>query len=117
MISSNRTSRSEFWRQLLEEHRQCGLSVKAFCAGKNVSVPSFYQWKHKLQSASAAPIRNPIVPVKLVTVEQTSSVSVCSVQIFTPSGFSVRVDSGMSREALTKLLRAVEDSVQRGELC
>ena len=117
MISSNRTSRSEFWRQLLEEHRQCGLSVKAFCAGKNVSVPSFYQWKHKLQSASAASIRNSIVPVKLVSVEQTSPVPVCSVQIFTPSGFSVRVDSAMSREALTGLLSAIEASVQRGELC
>ena len=37
------------WRGRFERFRRGGLSVARFCALERVSVPSFYQWRKKLQ--------------------------------------------------------------------
>lgn len=42
------------WRARFERFQRAGKSVAWFCRGEGVSVPSFYQWRKKLASASAS---------------------------------------------------------------
>src|ERR1700759_4886117 len=40
--------RLEDWRQLISEHKQCGLTVKAFCQKHGVSEALFYTWRKRV---------------------------------------------------------------------
>jgi hypothetical protein len=36
------------WQQFLSEQPQSGLTVKEYCASKNITVSGFYLWRKKL---------------------------------------------------------------------
>lgn len=116
MANSRGSAKAEYWQQMLSDHRQSGMTVKAFCAEKKISCPSFYQWKQRLQSKPVDPANNSIVPVKLIPMQSCTAASNRFVQILTPGGFSIRVDSSMRAEDLAELLRAIESS-PRGDAC
>ena len=40
----------EFWRFVLESHRQSGLNVSQFCRREGISTSSFYNWQKRLRS-------------------------------------------------------------------
>lgn len=113
-MSSVVSSRAEYWRGLLEEFSQSGLTVQAFCTAKGVSVPSYYQWKRKLRGPEVESSQA-IVPVRLIA--SPARIVASHVQIVTPSGFVLRVDASVSPESLTQLLRCLESSIERGETC
>jgi transposase-like protein len=117
MANTNRSARAEFWQQVLNEYRESGATVISFCASKGVSVASFYQWKQKLQPKSIDPAKNSIVSVKLIPVQSRAANASRVVQIFTPSGYSIRVDSAMALHDLSGILQAIESSASRGDAC
>ena len=49
-----RRSRSD-WQQLIDEQARSGLSQRAFCAARALSVKSFQHWKRQLAATAAAP--------------------------------------------------------------
>jgi hypothetical protein len=55
--SSKRSSRVEFWQDVLKQFLDSKLSVIDFCSQKGLSVPSFYQWKRKLLPPAKSPSR------------------------------------------------------------
>ena len=114
MESSKRSSRADFWRDALQQFVDSKLSVIDFCSQKGVSVPSFYQWKRKLQSADKAPPVSAMVPVRSVPANPKPVPQ--PIQIMTPSGFAIRVDSAMPSTELTQLIAAIE-AASRGESC
>jgi Transposase len=111
--SSKRSSRAEFWKQVLQQFAESKLSVAEFCSQKGLSVQSFYQWKRKLLPADRSPL-NAVVPVHIVPSSPASSP--LPIQIMTPSGFTIRVDSSMPSSQLTQLIAAIE-AASRGESC
>jgi hypothetical protein len=54
MARSERSVEKEaFWRAKLDEQRQSGLNVRAFCRARSISEPSFYAWRRALQDRDA----------------------------------------------------------------
>ena len=49
-----RRSRSN-WQQLIDEQVRSGLSQRAFCAARALSVKSFQHWKRQLAATAASP--------------------------------------------------------------
>lgn len=47
-IPSGRADKSEFWRQVVEGQSGSGLSIRAWCQQRGVSVAGFYGWRRKL---------------------------------------------------------------------
>jgi transposase len=113
MDRTDRSAKAEFWQQVLGEHSQSNLSAAAFCAQKDISVQSFYQWKRKLQPAPNLS-RQSLVPVRIVAAPKLATSQ--AIQLMTPSGFSVRFDSSVEPNQLAKILEAIE-STNRGESC
>ena len=118
----NRSAKAEYWQQLLNEQTASGLTACAFCIEKVLAVQSFYQWKRKLLQPSR-PKGNPVlvkpavqslVPVRIVA--SAPKPTSLPIQIVTPSGFSVRVDSSMSPSEIAHLVASIEVSL-RGESC
>ena len=48
MSSGAPARRREDWQQLISEHKQSGLTVKAFCQKQGVSEASFYSWRKRI---------------------------------------------------------------------
>lgn len=113
MHSSKRSSRAEFWQQALQQFTDSKLSVADFCSQNGLSVQSFYQWKRKLQP-SVRSSASAVVPVRIIP--DTPVPSPQMIQIMTPSGFAIRVDSSLPPTQLTRLIAAVE-AASRGEAC
>ena len=115
MESSKRSSRVEFWQDVLKQFVDSKLSVIDFCSQKGLSVPSFYQWKRKLLPPPAkTPPVSAMVPVRIIPSNPTPSPQ--PIQIMTPSGFTIRIDSSMHSTQLTQLIAAIEAG-SRGESC
>jgi len=47
------------WRQLLEQWRRSGLSVRAFCAARGLSEQSLYWWRRELAARDRRPAAAP----------------------------------------------------------
>ncbi|MFN9413887.1 MAG: IS66 family insertion sequence element accessory protein TnpA [Pirellula sp.] len=118
----NRSAKAGVWQLLLNEQAASGLTARAFCIQKGLAVQSFYQWKRKLLQP-IGPRDNPVlvkpsvqslVPVRIVA--SAPKPTSLPIQIVTPSGFSVRVDSSMSPSEIAHLVASIEVSV-RGESC
>ena len=85
------------WRDRLARFRGSGLTIREFCAMEHVSLPSFYQWRKRLDGKTTATKRTgpsgsapdnpgnrgPFVPVHLTTA--------ATVEIETPGGLRIRV--------------------------
>lgn len=114
MEQPRRSARAEFWQQILDEHSKSDLSVNAFCSQKSLSVQSFYQWKRRLRLRVADAPSPTLVPVRIVPAESHTLPQ--SIQLMTPSGFTLRFDASISTQQLAQVLEAIE-STKRGEQC
>ena len=114
MASSVRSAKAEFWQGVFDQFQQSGQTVQVFCAEKGLSVPSFYQWKRRLRDAQAA-VAPGMVRVKLIATPPRDGAG--PIQIVTPNGFVLRVDSSIPTEALAQLLRTIASSTERGGAC
>ena len=93
-------NKEEFWRALVEEQRQCGLSIRAFCRRKAVSEPSFYAWRKRLQDRDAESMAQAFSNQRLIPVDVIRPAEVDSMpgrdhvktrlEICTPGGFDVQ---------------------------
>jgi hypothetical protein len=104
----------EFWQDVLKQFLDSKLSVIDFCSQKGLSVPSFYQWKRKLLSPVKTPPLSAMVPVRIIPANPTPAPQ--PIQIMTPSGFTIRIDSTMHSTQLAQLIAAIEAG-SRGESC
>jgi hypothetical protein len=114
MSPSNQQSsiKERFWRTMVEQWRGSGLSVRAFCARRRLSQPSFYAWRRTLQERDAAQVR--FVPVRVVAEEKAgaaddSPVSANALELVLGSGRRLRVGPGFDAPTLTRLLALLEE--------
>lgn len=55
MLSPARTSRREFWRQMVQRQAASGLSIRRFCRRHDLREPTFYAWRARLSAEAATP--------------------------------------------------------------
>ena len=128
MARSKRSAEKEaFWRSMLEQQREGGLNIRAFCRQKGISEPSFHAWRTKLRKRDAT--RDPdaacgravagraagrLVPVEIVDSKAESSEAVCRggegnlpLEICTPGGFTLRFDHDATPDTISRLLDVI----------
>ena len=78
MSSEGSVRRREDWQGLISEHKQSGLTVKAFCQKHGVSEALFYSWRKRLigedqparfalvATNGVAPSAPPLAPLQVV---------------------------------------------------
>jgi transposase-like protein len=104
--------RRDHWLALVAEYAQSGLSVAEFCAAKDVSAPSFYQWKRKAEGRWPSTKAEPNVaketngkPPTFVPLRLAGSLEQVEVEL--PGGVFVRVPANES--TLRQVLQTVVD--------
>lgn len=82
------------WRGRFERFRRGGLSVARFCAVERVSVPSFYQWRKKLQH-SPTMVHSALVPSGASDIGRVSvAPSFAAVRLVGPASMTAQLRGG-----------------------
>lgn len=92
MNQQARTANRQAWVERLERFKQAEQTVAQFCVTEGISVPSFYQWRRKLEpkpegKRQAAP---KFLPVQLPSSPIEKPQAVLSLDL--PGGVSVRLE-------------------------
>ena len=122
-IPKRSAEKAEFWRMVLDEQQQSGLTAKAFCQQQGVSVPSFYAWRRRLQKMDEPTGGNgrlvPVTVVEALPPKQSTEMSSPrkAIQLMTPSGFCLQIDPAVSASEVTALLEAIEASRSGDRTC
>lgn len=89
---------------LIEEQRQSGLTIKAFCERKGIALHSFYYWNKKYQNKrKKRAIDNKSAFTRLQIQEETSSDRLFC-ELITPSGGKLRFYQSVSATYIQSLL-------------
>ena len=101
-MSKTREARRDFWRELIGQQQQSGLSVREFCRQDRTSEYSFYQWRKRLAQQ---------VPVKFALVEtgRDTSRDVCAMEVTLISGERLRIGSGVDATTLRLVLSILRE--------
>lgn len=96
-MSKTQQSRREFWRGLVAEQQQSGMSVRAICRQRGASEHSFYQWRKRLAEQ---------LPVKFALVDTHGSAesNVSRLELILVSGERLRIAPGVDAATLEAVL-------------
>ena len=101
-MPKTREARREFWRQLVAQQQQSGVSVRAFCQQHRTREHSFYQWRRRLAQQ---------LPVKFALVEtgHGARVHAEAVEVILTSGERLRIRSGVDAATLRIVLNILRE--------
>jgi hypothetical protein len=105
---AGRSSREEFWRELLRERGSSGQSIRVFCAAHRVSEPSFYAWRRRLgcRPAASDPGADGAVPT-LLPVRLTHAPR-SRIEVVLTGGTRIRLVGPVDGAALAEVLAAMQ---------
>lgn len=107
------------WRGVLEEQRQSGESVRAFCRERGLKEASFYRWRQVIgrrdaevtQAEASTSMLAPVVVVKERSHSNSSHFErSVAIEILLRGGATVRVPCGSTSEQLGMVLDVLERS-------
>lgn len=100
-MSKTQESRREFWRRLVAEQQQSGLSVRAICRQRGASH-SFYQWRKRL--AAQLPMKFALVQADGGTPRKAERIEVVLV-----TGDWLRIAPGFDAATLRAVLGVLRE--------
>ena len=92
------------WRRWIGEWQASGLSVRAFCQRRGLTVASFYAWRRALQRRAAE--KATFVPVQVLPDAVQTQTS--ALEVVLADGRAVRVAPGFDAATLRQLLAVLE---------
>ncbi len=111
-------SKERVWREAIADHQRSGVSVRAFCRGRQLNESSFYYWRKEIRDREAGsksgvpPVLAPVVLVDEPPGESTPQSSVtwpsAVIEIVLGDGTTVRVPLGSTREQLAVVFAVLE---------
>ena len=102
-------SAREKWSRIIQEQRESGQTVAAFCAERGIGVSSFYPWKRRLSgSGDAAGVPASGAPAFVEATVRGVSGERGGVSVELPHGRRVAVARGFDRRLLLEVIEALE---------
>ena len=100
-MSRAQQERREFWRQLVAQQEQNGVTVRAFCRQHRVSEYSFYQWRKRLAQQ---------LPVKFALVDTNRSLpAAAGVEVILITSERLRIAAGADAATLRLALSVLRE--------
>jgi hypothetical protein len=94
--------RCEYWRALIGEQEQSGLSVARFCKERGISEQSFYVWRKRLRRED--PVRFALVETGLRPQQPEATPAL---ELIFPGGEQLRIGAGVNADALRAVLEVL----------
>jgi transposase-like protein len=101
-MSRTQEERRQFWRKLIGQQEQSGLSVRAFSKQHGTSEHSFYQWRKRLAER---------LPMKFALLEtnRAAPTAVAAGEVILASGERLRIAPGIDASTLRQVLSVLRE--------
>ncbi len=101
-MSRSQEERHQWWRHLIAQQEQSGLSIRAFCREHRTSEHSFYQWRKRLAAQ---------LPVKfaLVDTSRSAPAKAAAVELVVATGERLRIEPGTDAAVLRVVLGVLRE--------
>jgi hypothetical protein len=125
------SSKERLWRRMVRQWRRSGLSIRCFCAERQLSEPSFYAWRRTIAERDAEGRRSVchrddeavrsiangdaeatrFVPVQVVSDENLAATDASGrgLELLLGSGRVLRIGPGFDGPTLQRLLALLEE--------
>jgi transposase-like protein len=103
-------AKERYWRRMIRQCRESGLSVRAFCEQHGLAEASFYGWRRTLGQRAAEAVD--FVPVRVVpepTTVPDAHKSGHALELVLGSGRRVGIGPGFDAATLQRLLAVLEE--------
>jgi hypothetical protein len=94
--------RTAYWRGLVDEQAQSGLSAAAFCRNNDLKIPQFYRWRCRFRASRDLPASSGFLALIPTSDENRSGV-----RIRLDAGVSIEVDRGFDPPTLRKVVETI----------
>jgi transposase-like protein len=116
-------SKERVWREAIADYQGSGVSVRAFCRGRQLNESSFYYWRKEIRDREAEcksgvpPVLAPVVLVddppgeaasQLSTPQSSATQPSAVIEIVLDDGTTVRVPPGSTRTQLAVVFAVLE---------
>jgi hypothetical protein len=103
------SSKERFWRRLVRQWRKSGLTIRAFCADRQVSEPNFYVWRRTIAQRDAQAAR--FVPVRVVPSEESAAGKAAGngLELLLSNGRVLRIGADFDEPTLRRLLALLQE--------
>ena len=98
------------WRKLIEQQRESGLAVSAYCRERGISAASMFAWKRRLRPGSERPVAATFKRVKVVpeTLGRSTDHPDTAIELRLRGGRHLIVRPGFDHQLLAELVEALE---------
>ena len=94
--------RLQMWRKRIEEQRQSGQSVLAFCTGHGIGHHIFYYWRRKLQAQVVVPGSK-----RFMMLAGTRAAMTRPARVILPNGVAIELGEGLESGLVNQFLRSL----------
>jgi hypothetical protein len=101
IASKNADTRSDYWRDLIEQQAASGQSVSAFCAQRSLTEQSLYYWKKRLNQEA--------VSFALVTTDRFAAKQSAALELELNCGQRLRIPCGVDAATLRTVLAVLRE--------
>ena len=98
----NHQKKEELWAARIQQCRESGLGVQAWCAEQGLSYHTYYKWQQKLYHKYASEVGSGFYEVHLSSTGNTAAVTVHIGQ------YSADVYNGANEQTITSVVRALK---------
>jgi hypothetical protein len=103
-VPSKGKSRSDYWRNLIQQQAGSGQSVSVFCSERGLTEQSLYYWRKRLNLNHKAP-----VSFALVTADHSGSSDAAPLELELGSGQRLRIPRGADAATLRTVLAVLRE--------
>lgn len=100
-------SKERFWRQAVQAWQRSGLTVRDFCARRELAEHNFHAWRRTLAERDQEQATRPQPEATFVPVEVVSEAA--ALEIALPGGAVVRVRPGCDPALLQQVLATLRE--------
>ena len=100
-----RKERAAYWRGLVAEQADSGLSAPAFCQEHQINLPQFYRWRRRFRTKQ--PTSASAGFVELVACSQHGNYPGSGIRICLSDGLSIEVERGFDPVTLRAVIEAI----------
>src|SRR5438067_2248104 len=107
------SSKEQFWRRLVGQWRNSGLSVRAFCAQHGLAEPSFYTWRRTIAQRDAVSNAPVFLPVQVTSEAKIAPTTLAdmppALELVLNSGRRLCIGVGFDGPTLRRVLALLEE--------
>ena len=100
--TSEKTGRSEYWREQIAQHERSGVSVPEFCKERGIKEQAFYVWRKRIREQQ--PVRFALVETAPAEREPKMG---AGLEVVLARGERLRIGSGVDLTLLRQVLEAL----------